>query len=221
MIYLISVVLQVNSASLCGVCPPGHYMSEQCTQTKSRVCKPCPSGTYNDRPNMEDRCMPCKICSSDKNQAELSACTSVQNTVCQCAKDYYYSTFFLFCIPCKKCELGSGVVQHCTPTTNTVCRRCLLVSFPPLVYHNCHSLSLLTFAIFISSIITCYSSSPLAVITYFYPSFISLATRHSHPLPNIPYHYHYSLSLPISDNHYRSLTIINYRSLSLHNLRVR
>ena len=119
---LLSRLLQVYSASLCGVCPPGTFVSSQCSQTSSRLCEPCRSGTYMDRPTLSDKCLRCKECTGKR--LVHKACNKTHDTVCKCKLGQFFNSDLLVCFPCTPCEIGEGVVKNCSDTSDTVCEAC-------------------------------------------------------------------------------------------------
>ena len=113
---------QVSAVSLCGVCPPGHFVEKECTGTSNRICKPCPLGTYMDKASLTNKCHKCKKCSG--LQEVSSECTATTNTKCKCSKGYYFHTELAICYPCSSCKEGTGVSKECSLTSDTVCEVC-------------------------------------------------------------------------------------------------
>lgn len=109
----------------CNKCSPGFKLVEECHAAGQRSnCTPCPLGQYTDQMNYVFTCMSCKRCLASRNEVQVSACQSNQNTICQCKDGYYKSNIDSVssqCLKCLPCGPNEMVKQACTTERNTVC----------------------------------------------------------------------------------------------------
>uniref|UniRef100_A0A3Q3KR54 Tumor necrosis factor receptor superfamily, member 1a n=1 Tax=Monopterus albus TaxID=43700 RepID=A0A3Q3KR54_MONAL len=109
----------------CNKCSPGFKLVEECHAAGQRSnCTPCPLGQYTDQMNYVFTCMSCKRCLASRNEVQVSACQSNQNTICQCKYGYYKSNIDSVssqCLKCLPCGPNEMVKQACTTERNTVC----------------------------------------------------------------------------------------------------
>nr|XP_033799556.1 tumor necrosis factor receptor superfamily member 6 isoform X2 [Geotrypetes seraphini] len=111
----------------CKLCNKGTYLKSDCGEDHGEArCLPCTRGKdYMDQTNHLTHCERCKKCDLGQGLEELESCTVIQNTKCQCMKDYFCNSNSTtecneHCHPCDKCE--NGVEEECTPTHNIVCK---------------------------------------------------------------------------------------------------
>ncbi|XP_076007716.1 nerve growth factor receptor b [Genypterus blacodes] len=69
-----------QSCEQCTKCPEGQGMLLACEHNRDTVCEECELGTYSDQESSREPCIPCTTCDEGE---ELSACTSIIDTVCQ------------------------------------------------------------------------------------------------------------------------------------------
>uniref|UniRef100_A0A3Q3KGQ0 Tumor necrosis factor receptor superfamily, member 1A n=1 Tax=Monopterus albus TaxID=43700 RepID=A0A3Q3KGQ0_MONAL len=101
----------------CNKCSPGFKLVEECHAAGQRSnCTPCPLGQYTDQMNYVFTCMSCKRCLASRNEVQVSACQSNQNTICQCKYGYYKSNIDSVssqCLKCLPCGPNEMVKQAC------------------------------------------------------------------------------------------------------------
>ena len=87
-----------------------------------------------DKINNITQCEPCRKCGP--SQVPLVSCKASHNRECGCEPGKYHDSAFLFCMECRKCSLGEGVVSLCTQTSNTKCEACPEVCIPAKLRGN-------------------------------------------------------------------------------------
>ncbi|KAF5905963.1 tumor necrosis factor receptor superfamily member 11B-like [Clarias magur] len=105
---------------LCGLCPPGMYMSTPCTHTLNTVCQPCPPGHFTQFWNFLPTCLHCSVC--DRNRVVKDECSATHNRVCECKEGHYWQDDF--CVPHKQCPPGQGAKIIGNPRRDTQCGTC-------------------------------------------------------------------------------------------------
>ncbi|KAM6067138.1 tumor necrosis factor receptor superfamily member 6 isoform 2-T2 [Chlamydotis macqueenii] len=107
----------------CKKCRRGFVKNIDCPTDTSKHCVQCENGKeYISHDNDLDKCLRCYSCDSIFGLEVAKNCTSVQNTECTCAKNYFCNSSepCRHCEPCTICE--SGVIEkQCTSTSDTVC----------------------------------------------------------------------------------------------------
>ncbi|XP_068957860.1 tumor necrosis factor receptor superfamily member 6 isoform X2 [Petaurus breviceps papuanus] len=107
----------------CQLCPPGTKKTVDCTANGGKPqCTNCtPGEDYVDHPHYRDKCLRCGLCDREHGLEVRKNCTTVQNVVCGCAKNFFCNTpECKHCEPCAQCE--HGVLEECTESRNTVCQ---------------------------------------------------------------------------------------------------
>ncbi|XP_024904529.1 tumor necrosis factor receptor superfamily member 3 isoform X2 [Pteropus alecto] len=89
----------------CSRCPPGTYVSTECSRSQDTVCDKCSENSYNEHWNHLSNCQLCRPCDWILGFQETAPCTSKQKTQCHCQPG-------MFCI-----FLGHECV-HCEPLSD-------------------------------------------------------------------------------------------------------
>ncbi|XP_032985578.1 tumor necrosis factor receptor superfamily member 6 isoform X1 [Rhinolophus ferrumequinum] len=106
----------------CQPCPPGTRKATDCTTEGGKlVCEPCTEGEeYTDSEHYSSECRRCSHCDEGHGFEVEKNCTKTQNTQCRCKSNFFCdSPPCEHCNPCMRCE--HGIIENCTPTTNTKC----------------------------------------------------------------------------------------------------
>ncbi|XP_007935280.1 tumor necrosis factor receptor superfamily member 3 [Orycteropus afer afer] len=94
----------------CSSCPPGTYVTAQCSRSENTVCSPCTKNSYNEHWNYLTKCQLCRPCDPVIGFEEIAPCTRTQGTQCRCQPG-------MFCAhrdsECTHCEL----LSNCPPGT--------------------------------------------------------------------------------------------------------
>ncbi|XP_078412437.1 tumor necrosis factor receptor superfamily member 5-like [Cetorhinus maximus] len=110
----------------CTKCPPGMYMSNECTATKDSECQPCGPDHYQSEWNTLDHCQLHKSCNNNGGFVIEKPGTSTSDTICQCQLGKYCVN--KDCEICKDNEIcgpGNGVVyKEGGSFTRPVCEKC-------------------------------------------------------------------------------------------------
>ncbi|KAM4636822.1 tumor necrosis factor receptor superfamily member 6 [Discoglossus pictus] len=120
----------LSESHCCKKCNKGEHKLTDCSKEnpENTSCKPCTEGKdYMDSPNGYDECLRCGHCDSVKGEEVLEHCTTTQNTICKCMKNYYCKTgteeASNGCRECLQCDICKrGIAEECTSTRNTVCK---------------------------------------------------------------------------------------------------
>ena len=91
----------------------------------NNACEACSAGKYRDNVATQSSCQPCTECPAGYKR--IAACGPIYNTnvavECQqCGTGTYLSGGS--CVACNTCQIGYGVVQDCTSTTQRTCLAC-------------------------------------------------------------------------------------------------
>ncbi|XP_038658951.1 tumor necrosis factor receptor superfamily member 5-like [Scyliorhinus canicula] len=100
-------------AKCCSKCPPGEYMSSQCTDVKDSECQRCGPDRYQSEWNTLDHCQLHKSCNNNGGFVVENPGTSTTDTVCQCQLGM--QCINKDCEICKEnevCGPGTGVVYR-------------------------------------------------------------------------------------------------------------
>eukprot|EP00062_Callorhinchus_milii_P016059 gi/632966950/ref/XP_007899704.1/ PREDICTED: tumor necrosis factor receptor superfamily member 16 [Callorhinchus milii] len=114
----------------CEACPPGEGMKVLCGEENTE-CEIClDSVTYSNISSHTDPCQQCTVCTGTMTMN--IPCMDSFDTVCSCMNGFYLnSSEDEKCLPCEICDNGSGVLEQCTETQNTICEVC-----PPETYSD-------------------------------------------------------------------------------------
>ncbi|XP_075866104.1 tumor necrosis factor receptor superfamily member 6 isoform X2 [Microcebus murinus] len=105
-------------------CLPGERKAtEYTTDGHEPGCVPCQEGKeYTDKEHCSSKCRRCRLCDEEHGFEVEMNCTRTQNTKCRCKLNFFCSVPECeHCDPCIKCE--HGVIEKCTPTSNTKCKK--------------------------------------------------------------------------------------------------
>ncbi|XP_060691951.1 tumor necrosis factor receptor superfamily member 5-like [Hemiscyllium ocellatum] len=110
----------------CSKCPPGTYMSSECTETKDSECQRCDSDRYQSEWNTLDHCQLHKSCNPNGGFVVEKPGTTTSDTICQCQLGMYcINTDCEICEENKVCGPGYGVVyKEDRGLSRPVCERC-------------------------------------------------------------------------------------------------
>ncbi|XP_065817054.1 tumor necrosis factor receptor superfamily member 5-like isoform X2 [Labrus bergylta] len=126
----------------CPVCPAGHWVYEDCTDSRSTHCKPCTDGTFMNHLTSRTRCYDCKSCEGSGLKMKTS-CTIKSDTVCEPLEGFYCSDSRKDdCVEAKKhrrCEPGEYIREHGTSSTDTVCSTCSDGTFSDGTFPSCQN----------------------------------------------------------------------------------
>ncbi|XP_013791615.1 tumor necrosis factor receptor superfamily member 16-like [Limulus polyphemus] len=123
----LSTVPSTNTTG-CQFCPPGFKVEQQCTDITETTCAPCrPGETFSATTDNETVCKNCSEC--PEHALLHTKCNVTHDTECICEKGFYWDNENRMCHQCELCSHGWGVARQCSPTRNTVCRKC-----PPGTY---------------------------------------------------------------------------------------
>ncbi|XP_045293133.1 tumor necrosis factor receptor superfamily member 6 isoform X2 [Leopardus geoffroyi] len=122
--------LHRGSKFCCLPCPPGTRKAADCEEDGGRPsCIPCEEGKdYTDRSHFSPRCRRCRICDGEHGLEVEKTCTRTQNTKCRCKSNFFCNVSLCeHCNPCMMCE--HGILENCTPTSNTKCKQGVLKKY--------------------------------------------------------------------------------------------
>ncbi|KAK7886400.1 hypothetical protein WMY93_026021 [Mugilogobius chulae] len=109
-----------ESGQCCSLCPPGYGVSVKCGKEDTK-CRPCPQGTFSSSETLGS-CLSCSKCPS--SVPTVAACTSTQDTHCECDSGYFLLHAYGLCAPCSKCFRNEAVIRECGRQGDTVCGKC-------------------------------------------------------------------------------------------------
>ncbi|KAM4852526.1 tumor necrosis factor receptor superfamily member 6 [Thomomys bottae] len=114
----------------CGLpCQPGTRKCADCSNNGVEpVCKPCQEGKeYTDKEHYSTKCRRCGSCDGEHGLEVETNCNLTQDIKCRCKPNFYCNASVCdHCDPCATCE--HGIIEKCTPTSNTKCKIEMLVS---------------------------------------------------------------------------------------------
>ncbi|VFV27243.1 tumor necrosis factor receptor superfamily member [Lynx pardinus] len=122
--------LHRGSKFCCLPCPPGTRKAAECEEDGGRPsCISCEEGKdYTDRSHFSPRCRRCRICDGEHGLEVEKTCTRTQNTKCRCKSNFFCNVSLCeHCNPCMMCE--HGILENCTPTSNTKCKQGVLKKY--------------------------------------------------------------------------------------------
>ncbi|XP_040310202.1 tumor necrosis factor receptor superfamily member 6 isoform X2 [Herpailurus yagouaroundi] len=122
--------LHRGSQFCCLPCPPGTRKAADCEEDGGRPsCIPCEEGKdYTDGSHFSPRCRRCRICDGEHGLEVEKTCTRTQNTKCRCKSNFFCNVSLCdHCNPCMMCE--HGILENCTPTSNTKCKQGVLKKY--------------------------------------------------------------------------------------------
>ncbi|XP_062897691.1 tumor necrosis factor receptor superfamily member 5-like isoform X1 [Mobula hypostoma] len=111
----------------CHLCPPGTYMSRECTEETDSECQPCGPDRYQSEWNVLEHCHLHKVCTNNGGFVVEKAGTSTSDTVCQCqVGKHCVNKDCEICEENNVCEPGYGVVykEEGANFTIPVCEVC-------------------------------------------------------------------------------------------------
>ncbi|KAJ8360751.1 hypothetical protein SKAU_G00172760 [Synaphobranchus kaupii] len=74
----------LHKGQCCNLCPPGHFVKEDCSEKKQTTCASCLRGTYSQETDARDECKPCTTC----KQVVLRQCSTTLDANCACRKGF-------------------------------------------------------------------------------------------------------------------------------------
>ncbi|XP_064140783.1 tumor necrosis factor receptor superfamily member 3 [Loxodonta africana] len=89
----------------CSRCPPGTYVTVQCSRSQDTACSPCTKNTYNEHWNYLIKCQLCRPCDPVMGFEEIKPCTRIQETQCRCQSGMF-------------CAQWDSECTHCEPLSN-------------------------------------------------------------------------------------------------------
>ncbi|XP_048194705.1 tumor necrosis factor receptor superfamily member 6 [Perognathus longimembris pacificus] len=126
---------QLGDQSCGRPCPPGTRKCAGCSNNGVELsCQPCQEGKeYTDKEHYSTKCRRCGSCDGGHGLEVETNCTLTQDIKCRCKPNFYCDTSVCdHCNPCATCE--HGIIEKCTPTSNTKCKKETLVSRSSLHY---------------------------------------------------------------------------------------
>ncbi|XP_021094812.1 tumor necrosis factor receptor superfamily member 6 isoform X1 [Heterocephalus glaber] len=108
----------------CQPCPPGKRKAADCKFDEGEPeCVFCKEGEeYTDKEHYSPKCRRCSFCDGGHGLEVERNCTRIQDTKCRCKSNFYCNTSVCeHCNPCITCE--HGIIEKCTPTSNTKCKK--------------------------------------------------------------------------------------------------
>nr|XP_020485984.1 tumor necrosis factor receptor superfamily member 5-like isoform X2 [Labrus bergylta] len=127
----------------CPKCPPGGWVYEDCTESRTTLCERCPDGTFMNHPTYRTQCYDCKSCDEGSALKMKTSCTIVSDTVCEPLEGFYCSDSRKDdCVEAKKhrrCEPGEYIREHGTSSTDTVCSTCSDGTFSDGTFTSCQN----------------------------------------------------------------------------------
>ncbi|XP_051887662.1 tumor necrosis factor receptor superfamily member 5-like isoform X2 [Pristis pectinata] len=95
----------------CRLCPPGTYMSSECSEKNDSKCQPCGPDRYQSDWNKLEHCHLQKVCNNNGGFVVEKAGTSTSDTICQCqVGKHCLNKDCEICEGNSVCEPGYGVV---------------------------------------------------------------------------------------------------------------
>ncbi|XP_008587922.1 PREDICTED: tumor necrosis factor receptor superfamily member 3 [Galeopterus variegatus] len=94
----------------CSRCPPGTYVSAECSRSQDTVCTTCAENSYNEYWNHLPTCQLCRRCDPVMGFREIAPCTNKQKTQCHCQPGMFCASW---AIECEHCE----PLSDCPPGT--------------------------------------------------------------------------------------------------------
>uniref|UniRef100_A0A250YHV4 Tumor necrosis factor receptor superfamily member 3 n=1 Tax=Castor canadensis TaxID=51338 RepID=A0A250YHV4_CASCN len=94
----------------CSRCPPGKYVSAECSHSQNTLCGTCPENSYNEHWNHLLFCQMCRPCDTVLGFEEVAPCTSNRKTECRCQPGTYCvfrGSECMHCQPLSKCPPGT------------------------------------------------------------------------------------------------------------------
>ncbi|XP_075408301.1 tumor necrosis factor receptor superfamily member 3 [Tenrec ecaudatus] len=99
-----------NHGVCCSSCPPGTYISTECTHSRDTVCSPCAPNSYNRYWNYLIKCQLCRPCDLVMGFEEVKPCTRTQDTQCLCQPGMYcWDSKCTYCESLSVCPPGTEV----------------------------------------------------------------------------------------------------------------
>ncbi|KAM9228669.1 tumor necrosis factor receptor superfamily member 3 [Dugong dugon] len=96
---------QPNHRICCSGCPPGTFVTTQCSRTQDTACSPCAKNSYNEHWNYLTKCQLCRPCDAVMGFEEIVPCTRIQETQCRCQPGMF-------------CAHRDSECTHCEPLSN-------------------------------------------------------------------------------------------------------
>ncbi|KAL4593342.1 tumor necrosis factor receptor superfamily member 5-like isoform X1 [Arapaima gigas] len=116
------------NGSCCLKCPPGYYVSRDCTAETDTECVPCSQSTFTDKPHGRRICNPCTTCERVLGLKTVKNCTASSDTVCGVLEgNYCVDPYEGGCRKAEKhttCKPGQFIKRPGTEFTDTVCENC-------------------------------------------------------------------------------------------------
>ncbi|XP_059836306.1 tumor necrosis factor receptor superfamily member 5-like isoform X2 [Hypanus sabinus] len=122
-----SVSKYAKFGKCCSLCPPGMYMSSECTEKNDSKCQPCGPERYQSKWNRLEHCHLHKVCTNNGGFVVEKAGSSTSDTVCQCqVGKHCVNKDCEICEENSVCEPGYGVVykEEGANFTIPVCEVC-------------------------------------------------------------------------------------------------
>ncbi|XP_035697778.1 tumor necrosis factor receptor superfamily member 11B-like [Branchiostoma floridae] len=123
---------QLPSGVICNLCPPGTYVTQDCTaDNPNPQCENCTATRhYNPCYSYADRCNTCSDCSpilddGRDGMVDGEECTPTRDRVCTCPSNAYWDFQTASCKAKTLCDEGYGVAHIATYKTDTVCIECV------------------------------------------------------------------------------------------------
>ncbi|XP_037701956.1 tumor necrosis factor receptor superfamily member 3 [Choloepus didactylus] len=85
----------------CSRCPPGTYITTECSRSQDTVCSDCAENSYNEHWNHLLNCQLCRPCDEVLGLRETAPCTTKQKTQCHCQPGMFCAHWDQECVFCE------------------------------------------------------------------------------------------------------------------------
>ncbi|XP_023559533.1 tumor necrosis factor receptor superfamily member 3 isoform X2 [Octodon degus] len=96
----------------CSRCPPGTFVTAECSQSQDTVCTTCAENSYNEHWNHLRICQLCRPCDIVLGFQEVAPCISTRQTKCRCQPGMFCAHRAPECVHCEplsECPPGTEV----------------------------------------------------------------------------------------------------------------
>ncbi|XP_010609912.1 tumor necrosis factor receptor superfamily member 3 isoform X1 [Fukomys damarensis] len=97
----------------CSRCPPGTFVTAECSRSQNTVCTTCAENSYNEHWNHLSICQLCRPCDLVLGFLEVAPCSSTHKTECRCQPGMFCAHRDAECVHCE-------LLSECPPGTEAV-----------------------------------------------------------------------------------------------------
>ncbi|KAM4622969.1 tumor necrosis factor receptor superfamily member 5 [Discoglossus pictus] len=109
----------------CQKCPPGQYLSTECSKDNETSCSYCQPGEFQDKWNRETSCHLHAYCDPNAGFEQESEGTTEKDVMCRCQRGRHCSSQLCeTCVLNTACAPGYGVLKIADTFSDTVCSPC-------------------------------------------------------------------------------------------------